>query len=89
MGCSEGHVVGTPEAVKPGHGQEEPRQACVGNQEWSSSEGPMGAQDLEAGAEGRRLTSQHWPGGGHCEVIGKVISFFLAWFLLTSVFNGS
>lgn len=53
MGCSEGHVVGTMEAVKPGHEQEEPRQACVENQEWFSSEGPMGAPDLEAGAEGR------------------------------------
>lgn len=53
MGCSEGCVIGTIEAVKPGHEQEEPRQACVENQEWFSSEGPMGAQDLEAGAEGR------------------------------------
>lgn len=59
------------------------------NQVWFSSEGPMGARDLEAGAEVRELAGRHWPDGGHCEVMGKVISFSLAWFLLTSLLNGS
>lgn len=49
----------------------------------------MGARDLEAGAEVRELAGRHWPDGGHCEVMGKVISFSLAWFLLTSLLNGS
>lgn len=35
----------------------------------------MEAQDLEAGAEGRGPTNQHWSGGGHCEVIGSHFIF--------------